>query len=1610
MQTTHIRFKKPTVNVGTTNDPRNQAARIILTKVPRGLFLDGDETDFSIITWQPDIPARLKFSTIPGNRDINNYPNTLEARGSGQLTLNPALENIGTGIYYCILVAENDPDMTSVEFRVIVQANSVPITRSPRGNININSGPPLFSWDAVEGVPYYFLFLSEGALSINRNEEGEITGLTGLNLTWQVLTPSTFIPFGDADPTGNFTNENVPPLIPGIEYNWIVLNAYGPRTDLISSKVAPVGPSFFEVTRSVLSDTPDLISPSQDAFLADDEILFEWKPVSGASRYRLFLYQRAEVSNNDIEFAAWSQITSDTQLRMKANKTLVKADYKWRVIAENANGISTPERRKFTYDGSAGWIKFIVNSVEGPLPLVSIDIRNEIDGSTLLPAITDTLGSFKLPLPTGRYSYVASRPGFLTTPRNSFTVPNNDTNFVSIQLSRSATTISGQVVDPAGTPVFDAQVELKSGNALETVKSEVSGHFSFAVPPGSWTLRVYKIEFETSETQTILLQHEEALDIGQVLIRPATNVVSGQATFLSDSRPLPGAFLRAQQEDIVFTTTTGSQGGYRFVLGPGTWKITLDSQGFFAVPAEYTFDLTQNQQLSATFQLSSGGLVHGNVSFQNIGVEDAIVQALEQPGGEVKQQASSDIHGNYALGLPAGNFELRVTTQNFLEQSRSVSISEGQTLAEDFFLTEAGFVQGSVINLETAGPVSGARIIVVSDSSIHTLSDASGKYVLGLPPGSVFEIDAAFPGFGSNGPFSVVTFAGETVFQDFLLKPLSADIHGRVTDGFFPIAGALVEFVEIGLEVLTDNDGRFEINIPPGDYTVRTSKECHFTKTENVNVTAGIAAELNIELQALKSVITGKVTDANGGAIQNALVTAANSTSDTVFTARTESSGNYELCLDSGIFRMTASKEGFLPANTTVIISVGDSLGGIDFILQDNFATLTGTVRENSGAPVVEALVTVSNQAQTLTDVTDSNGKFSITKIIPEIRSEIAASKTGFFGEKTDFFFLGQQNIDLNLILYPANGFIRGAVRDSSDNSGIPDALVSAQLSGEADLLFSATSDEFGDYTISNLPVIPNRSYQVFAFKDGFFSRGPVSNVAPNSDGVDFILVNKSGVISGIVQDIDSGEPLDNARVEATSRRGGRSLSFSDSSGAFVLTELVPTETYTITVVRSGFFTNQVQGVVTGDAAVVVELLRKYGFVAGTVRDFSSGQALPDIPVLAKPNGRNGREATATTGVNGIYLLRVIAGNYSVQPILTHKRSEPSLIQLDVAEVDTVQDVDFALESQTVLSIAIRRADLTQRPSISNKETHRYAASARDVRNRPVNIGDPLWSLNVSQDAAAIDADGLLLLNPDYFGDLTITATDSVSDVQGHLAVRVFAPIDPATNAILFDDRGLRLEIPRNSVLSRKNLFVSKEPLAPAKRGRAEIFTTDSSHVIKPAGLVFNKQVALILQAPRNTQDQKIFIAKWEIEKSEWQPLGTSLVGDNQYRAQITETGEYVAIANSKPLAIDNFTLTPNPFSPLQDIDGQMGLKIVFDLSSSTAPNPLLSVKIYNLEGNLVRLLHDQTPFVRGHSEIYWDGKADSGAFARNGRYLVRVILEDPQSSKDEMKSVVLIK
>jgi hypothetical protein len=110
-------------------------------------------------------------------------------------------------------------------------------------------------------------------------------------------------------------------------------------------------------------------------------------------------------------------------------------------------------------------------------------------------------------------------------------------------------------------------------------------------------------------------------------------------------------------------------------------------------------------------------------------------------------------------------------------------------------------------------------------------------------------------------------------------------------------------------------------------------------------------------------------------------------------------------------------------------------------------------------------------------------------------------------------------------------------------------------------------------------------------------------------------------------------------------------------------------------------------------------------------------------------------------------------------------------------------------------------------------------------------------------------------------------------------------------------------------------------------------------------------------------------------------------------------------------------TLMPNPFSPYitahADGNDQPGLRIRYLPRSGNHGEALVSIHIYNMNGELVRtLLHQALHQTHVHT-LYWDGYAQSGRMLRNGRYLLQYTTRDPDTKKIHsqiLKPVVLFK
>ena len=239
------------------------AAGLTITDRPLDLISPADTV---LIRWAEPQRADLRYATRSGGGDASNYPfiiSNLLVDRPGHLAFQPG-EQLSPGIHYCLLTGGSG---TSDEFLLLVESTSAPLTVSPRtaqGGAGIETVDPVFRWRSVPGVPYYHLLLSDQPFRIQEDESGELC-VTGANIIWQAITAGTSLPYGTPDPSGTLPLSQIPPLVSGLRYNWLVLNNYGNHPALSSAVTA--GPSGFEVGVEPPFPAPQLIEPAQGAML-----------------------------------------------------------------------------------------------------------------------------------------------------------------------------------------------------------------------------------------------------------------------------------------------------------------------------------------------------------------------------------------------------------------------------------------------------------------------------------------------------------------------------------------------------------------------------------------------------------------------------------------------------------------------------------------------------------------------------------------------------------------------------------------------------------------------------------------------------------------------------------------------------------------------------------------------------------------------------------------------------------------------------------------------------------------------------------------------------------------------------------------------------------------------------------------------------------------------------------------------------------------------------------------------------------------------------------------------------------------------------------------------
>ena len=370
--------------------------------------------------------------------------------------------------------------------------------------------------------------------------------------------------------------------------------------------------------------------------------------------------------------------------------------------------------------------------------------------------------------------------------------------------------------------------------------------------------------------------------------------------------------------------------------------------------------------------------------------------------------------------------------------------------------------------------------------------------------------------------------------------------------------------------------------------------------------------------------ITGKVTDANGGALSGAVVSYSGGQTST------DSNGNYSLAdVPAGSVQLTASMTGYASQTETVTVNSGQTTTAPTFALSTAATgSITGQVTDASNSPLSGATVAYSGGSTT----TDSTGHYTLSNV-PAGSVTLTASLSGYqSATETVSVTANQATTAATMQLASAPvGTIQGHVANSAGA-----ALTGATVAYGGG---STTTDSSGNYTLSNVQA---GTVQVTASLSGYQTATQnVTVTAGQTSTANFTLAQgAAGTVSGTVTNLATGQVI----VGATVSYSGGSVT-TNSSGAYSISN-VPGGTQTFTAAASGYLSRSSTITVNGSTPLNFQLSTA-GQVAGKVTN-SSGTAVVGASVVIT-GGQIATTVTVTTNSTGNYISGWVAiGNYTV--------------------------------------------------------------------------------------------------------------------------------------------------------------------------------------------------------------------------------------------------------------------------------------------------------------------------------------------------------------------------
>jgi hypothetical protein len=465
-----------------------------------------------------------------------------------------------------------------------------------------------------------------------------------------------------------------------------------------------------------------------------------------------------------------------------------------------------------------------------------------------------------------------------------------------------AASITGTVVDEVGRSVESFQVEATSvppelgrvwhGPGATTV---ADGRFTLHdLTAGDYVLEITAPGLGRGVAGPLKVATGTTADAGRVVLK-AGGTVRGQVVD-SDGAALPGAIVwgRSTQSFPGGSTSGTSDGTGRFEIRgmiPGPASVSASHPGF--APGQVTdVEVVPGRPVEVRIVLTQGGRIEGSARGRgNRPIAGATVHArpdVRLMTGPLEAITAAD--GSFRLEhLPAGRLRVDLGARDDATASskaftRDVEVREGQATTVDFLAREV-VLSGRITR--GGAPLPGVHVKLRGDGAdrffgnmdpvlppgpgrqrMSALSRADGRYeMLVDEPGRFFAVFDS-PDARTLPDRPIVVPDGEATSLDFDFSGilLSGVVVDRDTEQ--PVANASLsasrrsQAPSLGLAT-TGSDGRFQLEVEPGDYHLIARADGYGRAMQWANVGTSGLSDVRVVLARGLS-LGGRIVDTNG--------------------------------------------------------------------------------------------------------------------------------------------------------------------------------------------------------------------------------------------------------------------------------------------------------------------------------------------------------------------------------------------------------------------------------------------------------------------------------------------------------------------------------------------------------------------------------------------------------------------------------------------------------------------------------------------------------------------------------------------------------------------------